>query len=113
MAIDDVLTNRLHDALEDLDNISRKKMMGGVCFMLNGNMLCGADRTKEGYGRFMFRVGKENEAKALSQKGAKIMQFGSRRMGGLIFVDEKACNKQTLKSWVKLAHNFVGELPPK
>ena len=39
--------------------ITEKKMFGGYCWMLNGNMLCGVE-----VGRFMFRVGKALEADA-------------------------------------------------
>ena len=88
-------------------------MMGGVCFLLNGNMLGGADRTKNDEGRFMFRVGKVNEAEALSREGAIVMEQGGRRMGGLIFVREEACDFAAIKEWVSLALSFVGGLPPK
>ena len=113
MAIDDVLTNRLHDALEDLDNISRKKMMGGVCFMLNGNMVGGADRNKNGVGRFMFRVGKENEPAALKLPGAQSMEQGGRKMSGFFFVPEEICDETVLEAWVTLALSFAKSLPPK
>ncbi|MDH3704094.1 MAG: TfoX/Sxy family protein [Alphaproteobacteria bacterium] len=113
MAYDEILTRRFRDALDDTSAVTEKKMMGGVCFLLNGNMIGGADRTKSGDGRFMFRVGKDNEAEALSRKGATVMEQGGRRMGGLIFVDEKACDDEALKSWVELALSFVSTLPPK
>ena len=87
--------------------------MGGVCFMVDGNMLGGADRQKNGAGRFMFRVGKDNEAEALSRTGAIPMEQGGKRMGGMVFVDEIACGADALKDWVALALSFVGALPPK
>jgi hypothetical protein len=34
-------------------------------------------------------------------------------MGGLVWVDEKACRGRVLASWVELASRFVGELPPR
>lgn len=78
MAFDEVLTERFRDATRHLSGITEKRMMGGVCFLLDGNMLGGADRTQDGDGRFMFRVGKELEAEALSRDGAVIME---RRQG--------------------------------
>ncbi len=87
--------------------------MGGVCFFLNGNMIGGADRTKIGDGRFMFRVGKENETEALARPGASIVELGSKRMGGLIFVEEDACDDVVLAAWFSLALSFVGEMPAK
>ena len=113
MAVDDALTMRFRKAVDNLTGITEKRMMGGVCFLLNGNMLGGADRTKEGLGRFMFRVGKHNETEALTRNGAIIMEQGGRRMGGLIFVSEKVCDEKTLRDWIDLALDFVATLPAK
>ena len=113
MAYDELLARRLRDAIGERSNLSEKPMMGGVCFMVDGNMLGGADRQKDGAGRFMFRVGKDNEAEALSRPGAIPLAHGGRRMGGMVFVDEAARGGDALKNWVALALSFVGALPPK
>ncbi len=113
MAYDEELTDRFRNAIDGMVGLSEKRMMGGVCFMLDGNMLGGADRQKTGLGRFMFRVGKDNEAEALLRPGATIMEQGGRRMTGLIFVDEDECNDEQLSNWIALALTFVGKLPPK
>ncbi len=114
MAYDEKLTQRFRDALESTNSIEEKRMMGGVCFMYQGNMLGGADRHKEtGIGRFMFRVGKDNHEEALQRTGAMPMAQGGRTMSGFIFVNETDCNKTQLKSWIKFAMKFVGKLPAK
>ena len=113
MAIDEALNQRFRTASGSLGNVTEKRMMGGVCFLLNGNMLGGADRTKSGEGRFMFRVGKENEAIALARPGATVMQQGGRRMSGIIFVAEEACDQEALQEWIALALSFVSTLPEK
>lgn len=113
MAFDEELTNKFRTATDGLVGITEKKMMGGVCFMLDGNMLGGADKQKSGDGRFMFRVGKELEADALLRHGAKIMMQGQRRMTGLIIVDEAACDEAALRDWISFALSFVGSLPAK
>jgi hypothetical protein len=113
MAYDEPLASRFRSALDGIVGISEKRMMGGVCFFLNGNMVGGADRAASGDGRFMFRVGKENEDEALSRDGASIVVLGSKRMGGLIFVGEDHCDDAALGEWISLAFSFVGELPAK
>lgn len=113
MALDEDLNQRFRDALSGIDGISEKKMMGGMCFLHHGNMLGGADRSKTGDRRFMFRVGKENEAEALSREGAVPMDFTGRRMGGMVFVDEGACDMAALRNWIALSLEFVSTLPPK
>lgn len=113
MAYDEMLAARFRGTLNGIVGISEKRMMGGICFFLDGNMIGGADRMKSGGGRFMFRVGKENEANALARPGASIVAMGGKRMGGLIFVEEEACDDAALGEWVALAFSFVGELPAK
>ena len=113
MAHDELLAQRLREAIGERSGLSEKRMMGGVCFMVEGHMLGGANRQKDGSGRFMFRVGKNNEAEALTRTGAIPVEKGGRRMGGMVFVDEAACDGAALKSWVALALSFVGALPPK
>lgn len=114
MAVDDQLTKRFHRAIGKQEGLSEKKMMGGLCFMLGGNMLGGADRHAEtGYGRFMFRVGKDSESKALSFSGTSVVEQGGRRMGGMIFVDADASTDENLKALAKLALAFVTALPPR
>lgn len=113
MAYDEALARRFRDALQGVSGVSEKRMMGGVCFFLDGNMIGGADRTSSGRRRFMFRVGKENEREALSREGAQVVELGGRRMGGLIFVDDQFCDTPALNEWVSLSLHFVRSLPPK
>lgn len=113
MAYDEMLAMRFRDALPERKGYSEKRMMGGVCFMLDGNMIGGADRTKDGQGRFMFRVGKDNYDRALKRKGAQPMIMGGRTMSGFLFVDEKDCKGKALGNWIDLALGFVETLPKK
>lgn len=100
-------------ALATYDHVTEKRMMGGTCFFLHGNMVGGADRDAARGGRLMFRVGKDREAEALKRAGAYPVVLGERRMGGLIFVDEASCDAASLAEWVKLSLAFVTTLPPK
>jgi len=113
MAYDEELTDRFREALGGLPGVSEKRMMGGVCFMLDGNMIGGADRPKTGARRFMFRVGKDNHADALKREGAEPMEMGGRRMRGFIFVEADGLDEAGLKDWISLALGFVTTLPPK
>ena len=108
MAYDETLAIRIRDLTKHRPDISEKRMFGGVCFFLNGNMLCGVE-----VGRYMFRVGKEQETEALEKPGASPMDLTGRPMGGLVHVTEKACDGNTLEEWLAMAERFVGALPPK
>ncbi len=93
----------------DRPDITTKRMFGGLCYFLNGNMLCGVDAD-----RYMFRVGKDQEAEALARPGASPMDITGRPLGGFVFVDPAACeDAERLVSWINLATAFVAGLPPK
>ena len=99
----------MRDALFDLTGITEKRMFGGLCFLLNGNMLCGVQ--KDGG---MARVGKGNEAAALELPGVAPLPFTGRKMGGLVEMDDAAVeDADTLAAVLELAKQFVAPMPPK
>jgi len=102
------LARRMRTALQARSAVVEKKMFGGYCWMLNGNMLCGV-----GVGRFMFRVGKDLEAEAMSRPGTKPMDLTGRPMRGFVWVTAGAAQGADLERWIVLAECFVGALPAK
>ena len=108
MPYDEHLAQRVRQLTADRREITEKRMFGGICFFLNGNMLCGV-----GTGRYMFRVGKHQEAAALERPGASPMDLTGRPMGGLVHVTEAACGGRGLEEWLGLAERFVATLPAK
>ncbi len=113
MPFDEALNARMRDALAAHVGISEKRMMGGLCFFLNGNMLCGARRHKDGLGRFMFRVGKAQEATALVDPTAEAVVHGTRKLGGFVRVDESDCDEAALQQWLQLCLAHAAALPAK
>jgi hypothetical protein len=112
VAFDEELTERMRAALGNGPAFSEKRMMGGVCFFLNGNMIGGADRSKEGLRRLMFRVGKANEV-AAGLPGGLPMFLGERPMPGFYFVDADQCDDALLGQWLAVALDHAARLPPK
>ncbi len=113
MAYDELTAERFRLALGSLAPIGEKRMMGGLCFMYRGHMIGGADKSKDGVRRFMFRLGKENQELGLSLPGAMPMVQGGRTLRGLFFVDETELDDEQLKLWIDTAVNYVSALPPK
>lgn len=107
-AHDPYLAELLADAVGRRQGVSGKRMFGGFCWLLNGNMLCFAQAD-----RFMFRVGKDQEPALLDLPGVEPMIHAGRRMLGFIFVDADAAIDEGLDVWVQRAADFVGSLPPK
>ena len=84
-------------------------MFGGLCLMLDGNMVCGTYR--EGG---MYRVGKANEAAALAVPHVRPMAMTGRAMPGIVDVDREAITDPGLRArLLGLALDFVGTLPAK
>lgn len=110
MAYDDVMAMRLRDALGG--RAVEKRMMGGLIFMLDGNMVAGVDRDAQGQGRFMFRVGPSGMDEALGRPGAAPVRMGERTMKGFVFVSETDAVAD-FAGWVALARAFTDTLPPK
>lgn len=109
MAYDEGLAHLMRDDLSEEPGISEKKMFGGLCFLLHGNMVCGVH--KDGG---MFRVGKPREAAALAINGAREMDFTGRRMGGFVDVDADLMGDDSRRQrMMDLALANARALPPK
>lgn len=109
MAYDEKLAERIEVALADVKGVSTRKMFGGLCFMVNGNMCCGVVKD-----RLMLRVGPEHYDEVLTMKGAAPMDFTGRPMKGMVFVEPAATKRPaSVRKWVQLALDFVSRLPRK
>jgi hypothetical protein len=104
------LASRIRSVLGIRPDIVEKRMMGGVAFMLDGNMLVGPLKN----GTLLARVGKENYEAALKRPGAGPMTFTGRPMSGFVEVnDEGIETDEALADWIAYAEAFVKTLPPK
>jgi TfoX/Sxy family transcriptional regulator of competence genes len=102
------LEDRIDAALGPLPT-ERKRMFGGVCFMLNDNMLLGTFR-----GGLMVRVAKADHAATVTLPGASPMVMKDRVMEGFILVDEGAVETDTaLQGWISKAMACNATLPGK
>ena len=109
MAYDEGLAQVFRDALARIDGVTEKRMFGGLCFLLNGNMLCGVHK-----GGGMARVGKENEAAALQIEGVTPLAFTGRPMGGFVDLEGDVIADDELRDKVlALAIAHVESLPAK
>lgn len=108
MPFDPRLADRMRGALSDRAGVQEKKMFGGYCWMLHGNMICGVE-----VGRFMFRVGKDQEAEALRRPGASPMDITGKPMRGFVWVRGEHAEGESLQEWIDLAARYVETLPPK
>lgn len=109
MAFDVELASRVREALAARNDVTEKKMFGGLCFMVRGHMCCGIDREN-----FMLRVGPDQYEAALGKRHAKPMDFTGRPLKGFVYVvSDGLATKRDLVRWLKMGLDFVESLPAK
>ena len=108
MAYDEKLDVRVVELTADW-NLTRKKMFGGICYLLNGNMLCGVYKEY-----VILRLGDQLAVdKAMEKPHVKPFDITGRAMSGWVMVAEEGCKGQLLKQWLLKARTFVDTLPVK
>ena len=109
MAYDEGLAERIRDLTADQGRLSERKMFGGLCFLLSGNMTFGVVGSE-----LMVRVGPTAYEAALAQPHARKMDFTGRAMEGMVYVDEGGIAEDgDLQGWLELGLGFASSLAPK
>jgi hypothetical protein len=109
MAYDLELAQRVAQVLKSRRRVAQRRMFGGVCFLLNGHMCCGVEKS-----RLMVRVGPKHYEAALGTSHVRPMDFTGRPMNGFVFVmPEGLRTRGALKKWVDLGARYAESLPPK
>ena len=109
MAYSEALAQRVRGVLQDELGVTERKMFGGLCFMLRGNM-CGGIMGDA----LLLRVGRERYQEVLAQPHTRPMDFTGRPMKGFICVDpDGVATDDTLREWLQWGIAVAGSLPPK
>lgn len=109
MAYDEGLEQRIREQLEVIPGMIGKKMFGGICFMIHGNMACGIHQDS-----LIVRVGSEQHAEAQAQSHTKVFDITGRPMKNWILVLPDGIESDAdLKRWIEQGRDFALSLPPK
>ena len=96
--------------LSDRHDVVERKMMGGLVFMVGGNMCV----VVSGRGGLLVRVGADVQARVLKEPHVKPMTMAGRIMTGFVRVaPEGYRTAATLRKWVKRGLDHVETLPAK
>ena len=109
MAYDEFLADRARHLLNQKSvHYEEKKMMGGLCFMVDDKMCFGMHIDKESGSNFlMARVGLDQYEHALSKPHCSIMNFTGREMKGYVFVTEDGLDSDNdLENWIQMCLDF-------
>lgn len=84
-------------------------MFGGVCFLLNGNLLVGVWKDS-----LIARVGKDAYDDALQEEHVREFDITGKPMKGWVMVQPDGIDSDLqLSHWIDLATQFVRTLPAK
>jgi TfoX/Sxy family transcriptional regulator of competence genes len=109
MAYDEHLEQRIRGQLEGAPGMIGKKMFGGICFMVQGNMACGVHKDN-----LIVRVGPEQRDDALAQPHTRIFDITGRPMKNWVLVMPDGFESDSdLKRWIERGVDFALSLPPK
>ena len=103
------LAQRVRFQLAQWRNIDERKMFGGVCFMMNGNLLVGI-----WHDSLVARLGPEGAAEALRHSCVREFDVTGKPMKGWVLVDPDGLESdEQLGRWIERASDFVVTLPRK
>lgn len=103
MAFSELLADRIRQVFREKKvAFIEKKMMGGLCFMVDSKMCVGIVKDE-----LMARIGTDVYEDALQKEGVKEMNFTGRTMKGYVFVEPEAIDlDDDLEYWLQLALDF-------
>ena len=109
MSYDPEAAERVRRVLSGRGGVVEKKMVGGLSFLVNGNMCCGITGTA-----LMVRLGAERREQALREPHVRPMLFAGRPLFGFICIEPDGyATDEALASWVQRGLDFVSGLPAK
>ena len=109
MAYNQELDERIKKVVARWKNTTSKKMFGGVCHLISGNMFCGVHKDS-----LILRLGKETAREAMTAPHVRPFDITGKPMKGWVMVDEPGYKtRDDLKAWLEKAKKFAGDLPAK
>lgn len=103
MAYNEFLADRIRQVLvEKRVQSQERKMMGGLCFMVDDKMFIGITKNN-----LMARINPDIYEQSLQKKGCKEMNFTGRPMKGFVFIEPEGIDlDEDLEYWIQLCLDF-------
>jgi TfoX/Sxy family transcriptional regulator of competence genes len=110
MAYDEDLANRIRELIAAEDDVTEKKMFGGLAFLIGGNMSVSAS----GQGGLLLRCDPAETEALLRKPHAAPLEMRGRVMDGWLRVAPGGVRtKRQLTAWVARGVAYARSLPPK
>lgn len=109
MGYKEEIETRIRKIVSGWQNTDDKKMFGGICHLLKGNMFCGVHKEF-----LILRLGPEKAENAMKLPHVRPFDITGKPMKGWVMVTEDGFRTDDeLKSWLDQAKSFVKTLPAK
>lgn len=109
MAYNEKIADRIRKKLLNRPAFMERKMFGGVCFLIQGNMACGLINDD-----VIVRVGKKAYEDALALPHTKKFDTTGKAMTGWVMVSAQGhASDEDLNAWLQKGIDFTMSLPPK
>jgi TfoX/Sxy family transcriptional regulator of competence genes len=109
MAFDEDLAARVRDRLARLKGVEERRMFGGICFLLDGNLLVGVWKDS-----LIARLGPDEGEAALREPHVRAFDITGKPMRNWVLVEPEGVGDDgQLKGWIERAAKFVRTLPKK
>lgn len=107
MAYDEDLADRVRAALSGAGAIREQRMMGALCFMVDGHMCCGVTGDA-----LVVRLGRDAHSATLGKDHVRPMEMSGRAPRGFVLVDPAGvASGPALARWIARGRAFVATLP--
>jgi hypothetical protein len=107
MPYNEALNSRITTALSGR-GATQKKIFGGTCHLINGNMMCGVYKDY-----LVLRIGETQAREALKEPHVRPFDVTGKPMKGWVMVDAGGFEGQRLDRWLEKARLFAESLAPK
>ena len=107
MPYDEKLAARIRAVTDDWEDVSSRKMFGGVCYLLRGNMVAGVWKEF-----LILRLGADAADFARELPHVRPFDITGRPMKGWVVIEPAGVRSSAqLKKWLDQARAFVETLP--
>jgi TfoX/Sxy family transcriptional regulator of competence genes len=104
-----LLEQEIEDIVSQWDGLVKKKMFGGICYLLNGNMCFGIFKDY-----LIVRMAVELAAKKLMEENVREFDITGKPMRGWVMVERGSWeNQKELVQWLDVGKSFASSLPCK
>jgi TfoX/Sxy family transcriptional regulator of competence genes len=107
--LDEELVDVIRQTIGPRSDILEKRMFGGIAFLLDGKMTCGAVGND-----LMVRVGPDDFDASLGEPHIRPMDFTGRPMRGFLYLSKSGWQQTRLrKRWIEGGIAYAAALPAK